>query len=30
MSTHPSHHWSKDAVFYHIYPLGHCGAPAAQ
>ena len=27
MFTHPSHHWSKDAVFYHIYPLGHCGAP---
>ena len=19
--------WSKDAVFYHIYPLGLCGAP---
>ncbi len=21
-------HWSFDAVFYHIYPLGFCGAPA--
>ena len=21
------HHWSKDAVFYHIYPLGCLGAP---
>jgi cyclomaltodextrinase len=21
-------HWSWDAVFYHIYPLGLCGAPA--
>lgn len=21
------HHWSQDAVFYHIYPLGFCGAP---
>ncbi len=20
--------WSKDAIFYHIYPLGFCGAPA--
>lgn len=20
-------HWSRDAVFYHIYPLGLCGAP---
>ncbi len=20
-------HWSQDAVFYHIYPLGFCGAP---
>ncbi len=20
-------HWSKEAVFYHIYPLGLCGAP---
>ena len=20
-------HWSQDAVFYHIYPLGLCGAP---
>jgi cyclomaltodextrinase / maltogenic alpha-amylase / neopullulanase len=20
-------HWIKDAVFYHIYPLGFCGAP---
>ena len=21
-------HWSYDAIFYHIYPLGFCGAPA--
>ena len=21
-------HWSHDAIFYHIYPLGLCGAPA--
>lgn len=21
-------HWSKGAFFYHIYPLGYCGAPA--
>ena len=21
-------HWTKKAVFYHIYPLGFCGAPA--
>ncbi|MBN1873990.1 MAG: alpha-glucosidase C-terminal domain-containing protein [Anaerolineae bacterium] len=21
-------HWAYDAVFYHIYPLGFCGAPA--
>jgi glycosidase len=21
-------HWSHDAVFYHLYPLGFCGAPA--
>jgi glycosidase len=21
-------HWIQDAVFYHIYPLGFCGAPA--
>src|SRR5512138_2411741 len=20
--------WTKDAIFYHIYPLGLCGAPA--
>ncbi len=20
-------HWAKDAIFYHIYPLGFCGAP---
>jgi cyclomaltodextrinase len=20
-------HWAKDAIFYHIYPLGACGAP---
>ena len=24
----PQPHWSQDAVFYHIYPLGFCGAPA--
>lgn len=23
-----SHLWSKDSIFYHIYPLGLCGAPA--
>jgi glycosidase len=22
-------HWSQDAIFYHIYPLGACGAPAS-
>jgi glycosidase len=22
------HHWSKNSIFYHIYPLGLCGAPA--
>ena len=22
-----SNHWSQDAIFYHIYPLGFCGAP---
>ncbi len=22
-------HWAQDAIFYHIYPLGLCGAPAA-
>lgn len=21
------HHWSFDSIFYHIYPLGFCGAP---
>jgi cyclomaltodextrinase / maltogenic alpha-amylase / neopullulanase len=21
------HNWSEEAVFYHIYPLGYCGAP---
>lgn len=21
-------HWSEDSIFYHIYPLGFCGAPA--
>lgn len=21
-------HWSQDAIFYHVYPLGYCGAPA--
>jgi cyclomaltodextrinase len=20
-------HWAQDAVFYHVYPLGYCGAP---
>lgn len=20
-------HWSSEAVFYHIYPLGFCGVP---
>ena len=20
-------HWARDAVFYHVYPLGLCGAP---
>jgi len=24
----PTLHWANDAVFYHIYPLGACGAPA--
>jgi len=23
-----NHHWASDAIFYHIYPLGLCGAPA--
>lgn len=23
-------HWTEDAIFYHIYPLGYCGAPARQ
>lgn len=23
-----SHHWAQDSLFYHIYPLGFCGAPA--
>ena len=23
----PSTHWAEEAVFYHIYPLGFCGAP---
>ena len=23
-----SPHWAADAIFYHIYPLGFCGAPA--
>ncbi|HEV7732245.1 MAG TPA: alpha-amylase family glycosyl hydrolase, partial [Candidatus Binatia bacterium] len=22
-------HWARDAVFYHVYPLGLCGAPAS-
>ncbi len=22
-----SHHWASESVFYHIYPLGLCGAP---
>ncbi len=21
------HHWTDDSIFYHIYPLGFCGAP---
>ena len=21
------HHWADDSIFYHIYPLGFCGAP---
>jgi glycosidase len=24
-----SHPWAHEAVFYHVYPLGMCGAPAA-
>ncbi|MBN1679957.1 MAG: alpha-glucosidase C-terminal domain-containing protein [Anaerolineae bacterium] len=28
MSSHHNAHWINDAVFYHIYPLGLCGAPA--
>jgi cyclomaltodextrinase len=24
---HSTGHWANDAVFYHIYPLGLCGAP---
>ena len=24
-----SPHWAADAIFYHIYPLGFCGAPPA-
>ena len=26
--TNSSTHWAQDAIFYHIYPLGACGAPA--
>lgn len=26
--NHINTHWVNDAVFYHIYPLGFCGAPA--
>lgn len=25
--TTPQQHWAADAFFYHIYPLGFCGAP---
>jgi glycosidase len=25
-----NHHWSFDSIFYHIYPLGFCGAPTHQ
>jgi glycosidase len=24
----PAPHWASDALFYHLYPLGFCGAPA--
>jgi cyclomaltodextrinase / maltogenic alpha-amylase / neopullulanase len=24
----PFNHWAHDAIFYHIYPLGFCGAPS--
>jgi cyclomaltodextrinase len=27
MNNHQNH-WAADAIFYHIYPLGFCGAPA--
>ncbi|MBN1537666.1 MAG: cyclomaltodextrinase [Anaerolineales bacterium] len=23
-----NHHWANDSLFYHIYPLGFCGAPS--
>jgi cyclomaltodextrinase len=26
--TSAQNHWAYDAIFYHIYPLGFCGAPA--
>ncbi len=26
MTTQP--HWAQEAIFYHIYPIGFCGAPA--
>lgn len=28
MSSTSPHHWAFDSIFYHIYPLGLCGAPA--
>src|SRR5512136_1158512 len=27
MTSTASPHWARDSVFYHIYPLGFCGAP---
>jgi glycosidase len=27
MEVNPMHHWAYDSIFYHIYPLGFCGAP---
>ena len=28
LANDKEHHWAWDAFFYHIYPLGFCGAPA--
>jgi len=28
MMSNNDNQWARDAVFYHIYPLGFCGAPA--